>query len=435
MSSAERLSGDPAKGGARASVGARGPIGTLSLLAVGAFLLYWLTGLALEMRQALPNFGADTWFYEKLAEPDALGRIRTDYHLDRITRFHPTTVVLALAWMQVLSPLSQWFDPPQLLRAMSAATGVVGVWAAVSAFSAVMTRGYATLFGIIYALSLGVWYFASIEESKIVTATLSALYIAGYLSLRQRWSEPRAALLVAILLLACLNEIVAGFLVIIPVVDFLMQRRLDRARIRWIGAQVLAGVLALVILEVVLNRWLLAGSKPADEASHFAMMLAYMFRNEHGLASLYLFLSNWLFFNIAAPAAEAGYALPLWPQYKGYFGPSSMADYLASPATAGLAVLFGLMLAAALLPRYRAETYGAASGILLPLAAYTALRGLFFFVFNPAEAQLFSQSVSLVHLLIVGIPFAASSFPAKRALLAAFALLLFIVNGSFMFRL
>jgi hypothetical protein len=197
---------------------------------------------------------------------------------------------------------------------------------------------------------------------------------------------------------------------------------------------VLAGVLALVILEGVLNRWLLAGSKPAEEASHFAMMLSFMFRNEHGPASLYLFLSNWLFFNIAAPAAEAGYALPFWPQYKGYFGPS-LANYLASPAAAGLVVLFGLMLAAALLPRYRGKNDGAASGILLPLAAYTALRGLFFFVFNPAEAQLFSQSTALVHLLIIGLPFAASSFPAKRALLAAFAVLLFIVNGSFMFRL
>jgi hypothetical protein len=164
------------------------------------------------------------------------------------------------------------------------------------------------------------------------------------------------------------------------------------------------------------------------------MMLFYMFWNEHGPASLYLFLSNWLFFNIAAPTAEASYALPPWPHYNGYFEPS-LSNYLASPAAAGIVVLFGLMVAGAVLPRYRAKNYGAASGILLPLAAYTGLRGLFFFVFNPAEVQLFSQSTALVHLLIIGIPFAASAFPAKRALLAAFAVLLFIVNGSFMFRL
>jgi hypothetical protein len=406
----------------------------LSLVAVGAFALYWLSGVALEMRHALPYFGADTWYYVKLAEPNVLGRIPKDYFLDRITRFHPTTVALALAWMKLASPLAQWFDPPQLLRGMSAAVGVVGIWATFSAFAAVVSRGYAVLFAVLYALSLGVWYFASIEESKIVTATLSALYIAGYLHLRQSWSNRRAAVLVSVLLLACLNEIVAGFVVVIPLMDALMQRRLDPRQVRWIAAQVLAGVAALVILEGVLNRWLLAGSKPSEEASHFAMMLSYMFRNEHGLGSLYLFLSNWLFFNIAAPTSEAGYALPLWPQYKGYFAPS-LASYLASPATIALCVLFGLMLAAILLPRYRATSYGAASGVLVPLAAYTVLRGVFFFVFNPAEAQLFSQSTTLVHLLIIGIPFAASSFPAKPWVLGAFAALLFVVNGSFMFRL
>ena len=44
----------------------------LSLVAVGAFALYWLSGVALEMRHALPYFGADTWYYVKLAEPNVL---------------------------------------------------------------------------------------------------------------------------------------------------------------------------------------------------------------------------------------------------------------------------------------------------------------------------------------------------------------------------
>ena len=46
----------------------------------------------------------------------------------------------------------------------------------------------------IYAVSFGVWYFASIEESKIVTATLSALYIAIYLHLRDDWTMRGAVL-------------------------------------------------------------------------------------------------------------------------------------------------------------------------------------------------------------------------------------------------
>ena len=69
--------------------------------------------------------------------------------------------------------------------------------------------------------------------------------------------------------------------------------------------------------------------------------------------------------------------------------------------------------------------------ILLALLAYTLFRGLFFFVFLPSECLLYASSVTLAHLLIVAIPFAASSFPAKPALLAGLGGLLFIANGAF----
>jgi hypothetical protein len=39
--------------------------------------------------------------------------------------------------------------------------------------------------------------------------------------------------------------------------------------------------------------------------------------------------------------------------------------------------------------------------------------------------------VTLAHMLLIGIPFATSKFPAKGLLLAALALLLFTVNGAF----
>jgi hypothetical protein len=412
----------------------RGGVVVVSLVLLSIFLLYWVSAIALETRKALPYFGSDPWYYVRLAQPSVIERTPGDYFLDRIARFHPTTVALAVVWMKMVSPLFAWFDPAQLLRVMSAAMGVLGVWAAISAFGTVLSRRYAVLFGIVYALSLGIWYFASIEESKIVTATLSALYIAGYLHLRQRWSNVRAALLLAILLLACLNEIVSGFLVAIPLVDAFMQRRMDRRFARWMGAQVLVGSVSLAILEGVLGRWLLAGTKVLEEGSHFEMMIAYVLKMPHGVASLYLMLVNWLFFNIAAPTAKPDYAMPMWPLYKGHFEPS-LANYLASPATVALVVLFGVMIAACLLPRDRARSWGAATGILVPLAAYSALRGLFFFVFNPAEALLFSPAVTLAHMLIVGLPFATSRLPAKQVLLAAFAVLLFIANGRLIFAL
>jgi hypothetical protein len=404
----------------------------LSLIVACAFALYWATAIRLDAHKVAPYFGADTWFYVKLAQDDLIGRIAGDYHLDRVTRFHPTTVALAFVWMKVLSPLTAWINPPTLLQGLFAAVGAAGVWAAVSAFRAVVSRSYALLFGIVYALSLSVWYFASIEESKIVTATLSGFYIAVYLHLRQRRTDRGVALLTGIMLLGCLNEIVFAFLAIIPVVDTLRQRGWDWRAGRWIGWQVLAGVVAFVILEGVLNRWLLAGVKQADETSHFTMMISYMLASAHGLESIYLVLLNWLFFSVAAPTAKVTFALPAWPTYVGYFEPS-LANYLLSPATAALTLFFALMLAACLLPRYRARALGDTTGIILPLIAYTALRGFFFFVFNPGEIQLFASTAPLPHLLALAIPFAASRFPEKRMLLTAFAALLFVVNAGFIF--
>ena len=78
---------------------------------------------------------------------------------------------------------------------MFAAVGGVGVWAAMAVFAAVVPRRQAMVWGAIYATSLSIWYFSSIEELKVAAATLSALYIAAYLHLRKRWTLPGAALL------------------------------------------------------------------------------------------------------------------------------------------------------------------------------------------------------------------------------------------------
>ena len=78
------------------------------------------------------------------------------------------------------------------------------------------------------------------------------------------------------------------------------------------------------------------------------------------------------------------------------------------------------------------RNHGAADkGILLALLAYALLRSTFFFFFNSKECLLFSSSATLAHMLLLGIPFMASSFPAKGVLLLLFAMLLFLTNGAF----
>jgi hypothetical protein len=322
-----------------------------------------------------------------------------------------------------------WTTPENLLKAMFAAVGAVGVSAAMWAFSAVVPRRHVALWGIVYAASFGVWFFSSIEESKIVTATLTGLYVAIYLHLRQRWNLRGAVLLTAVLLLASLNEIVAGFLVVLPVADTVLQRGSHLRHIRWIVWHALVPPIALAFLELVVNGHIAAAGTDPEGASHLSMLKYYAAANKLNAWTVYYFLVNWLFFNLAAPTPYASHVFPNWPRNK-YFEPE-LTNYFSSPVSTALVVLFAVVLVAAVLPRYRTDGLRSYASLLWALLAYAALRGVFFFIVYPYESMLFSSGVTLPHLLLIAIPFAASSFPAKQWLLGAVALLLIIVNGTF----
>jgi hypothetical protein len=237
-------------------------------------------------------------------------------------------------------------------------------------------------------------------------------------------------LLTAILVLACLNEIVSCFLIVIPMVDTLVRRGWVLRRNWWIAAHALAGPIAFVILEGVINGPLVTAGTHPEGRSHLSMLVFYVSVNDFSAASLYAFVVNWLFFNLAAPTPDAAHAVAAWPDYKAYFEPA-LANYLSFPVSAGLAALFGVIIVACALPRDRAESPGNPAGILLALMAYTLIRGAFFFIFNPHEPLLFSSAVTLAHVLVISMLFIASSLPAKRMMLAAFAILLFLTNGGF----
>jgi hypothetical protein len=390
------------------------------LVPLAAFAVYWLSALLIEAANATILFGSDSPLYAWLVRGEMV---------DRVARFHPVTVVMELAWMKLLAPLTAWIAPQNLLKALFAAVGAVGAWAAMWAFAAVVPRRHVPLWGAIYAASFAVWFFSSIEESKIVTATLSTLYIAIYLHLRQRWTLRGTALLTAVLLLGCLNEIVAGFLVVIPVLDTLLQRGWSVRGLRWVAAHALTPLAALAFLELVVNGNLVAASTDPEGASHLSMLFYYAAANKLDAWTVHYFLANWLFYNLAAPTSYASHVFPHWPENK-YFDPD-LTNYLHSPVSAALVLLFGAMLLACVVLRGRAGSLRGSGSLLLALLAYAVLRGAFFFAVYPYESLLFSSSVTLAHLLLIAIPFAASRFPAKGGVLGAVALLLVVTNGTF----
>jgi hypothetical protein len=403
------------------------------LVALAAFGLYWLSSFLLVAREGTTHFGADTWFYTELAKGDIFAQLADDKYsqLDRVFRFHPITVVVAAGWMTIVEPLTSLISPLYLLRAMFALVGAVGVWAAQWAFAAVVPQRYVALLGAIYACSLSVWYFSSLEESKIVTATLIVLYLATYLHLRNNWTLRGAVLLTAILLVGCLNEIVIGFVVLVPVIDTLIRHGRHVRHYRWIACHALVGPVALGMLEFFMRGRLSPPGVHPEGANHLSMLAYYIATNDYGPTALYEFAVRWLFFSIAAPSLDASQFANPANRYGGDFEPA-LANYFSSPVSGALVVLFGTMLAASVLPRYRTSSLGDLTGIMLGLLVFAAMRGIFFLVLFPHEPILFSASVTLAHLLLIAIPFAASSFPWKRSVLAGGAALLFITNASFM---
>ena len=172
-----------------------------------------------------------------------------------------------------------------------------------------------------------------------------------------------------------------------------------------------------------------AGVHP-EGANHLSMLVYYISTNDYSPTALYASAVRWLFFSVAAPSPDARYFADPVTNYGGDFEPA-LANYFSSPVSGGLVVLFGTMLTTSLLPRYRASGLGDLTGVMLGLLAFALVRGILFLILFPREPVLFSPGVVLAHLLLIAIPFAASSFPWKRSVLAGIAALLFISNASF----
>jgi hypothetical protein len=403
-----------------ASASVVNPVAT-AILVAGSFALYWASSFSLEARGATTYFGADSWHFTELA---------SGHFNDRIVRLHPVTVGLALGWMKIFAPLTYWLAPVAILKAMFAFVGALGVWAAVHAFSAFMPRRHAILWGAVYASSMGIWYFSSIEESKIVSAAFATAYIALYAHLRENRTPRGMYVLTAVLFAACINEITAAFLVAIPAVDTLLKSRLEWRPLRWLFLHALAAPVALILLEVI-KRFAIVIAPNEEGNTFLEIFLYYASQTSYDLSTISAFLQRWLFFNLAAPEPEIHYA-DLATKYGGDFEPT-LVHYFGSPVSAALLAIFAVMAAAAFLLRNRDPQRVTLTAIMLGLLAYGLARLVFFFVFLPAECLLYSPSVSLAHLLLVAAPFAASRFPYKEWLTAALAAALIATNGIFMF--
>lgn len=397
----------------------------LRLLIVAGFCaLYWLTSDILPVLWKGSSFGADSnlYFGLSIGQPD-----------NHTLHYHVFTVALATAWMELFEPivaLGSALQPAEWLKGLFALVGALGLLAAFSAFSAAVGTRNAILWSLVYGLSFSIWYFASIPESKIINGTLSSAYIAAYIHFRNDWTQSRLLALTAIFAAACFNEIVAIFLVAVPIVDIVIRDGFALRNFRWVFLQALLAPAILGFADLGIGRAVTDGSSQVFEGNHFQLFLTYVALTDHSLSSLYGCVLQWFFFSLAAPTPYATGTAALWPQYYGYFE-ISFLNYFTHPAGVFFIAILGLISVCGILAS-RKKLPAASLGLVAGLFVYTLVRAFFFFLFDPDEALLYTPSVVLAHLVILAIPFAASSFRFKASAVTALAISVFILNLRFM---
>ena len=397
-------------------------------LIVAVFLLYWTTA-AIRMKAGIePDFGADTSLYMTLAH---------GISVDRIAQFHPVTGWVGLGGMAVMRLLAGAqidLNPQLYLASIFAAVGAIGVAAAMAAFSRLLEKPLNLLFTVLYAGSFSVWYFASMAESKIVTTSLVALYVIAYLRWREKPTLPNELVLGTVFAMACLNEITAAMLILIPACDMLFRRHEDYSglpgRISTLSHLMIVPLCWLVLeTRLLMPKTDLAAS--SDASDFWSLFINYFRLNSHDISSLGAFLLNWFPFALAAPADSADAEIALWPNYFGYF-PPTLGSYLETPAGIAFLGLAAITLIMAVNGGVRHLAHSPYKGLAIGFLAYSFARAVFFFVFNPSEAMLFAGGAMFANLALLALLLQGGRLYTP-AVVAALCTVTILDNAAFMF--
>ncbi len=393
------------------------------MIFLSAFVLYFSTSAILIANESTGYFGADSEVYLNLA----YGQIEPQAEL-----FHPFTILIAHGWMSIFAPLKSFMSPGEILAAMFAAIGAAGVAAAHAAFRGIAQRSLVLPATLVYALSLSVWYFSSIHETKIIDAAIASIYIAIYIHLRNNWSLKGAVWLTIVLIIGCMNAIVAAFLVTIPAIDTFLKHKYNIFKLKWVVLHALPAPLIFLALELFINYSVQTRGLEAEGNSHLDLLITFAKLGDHSLESFYGFILNWFIFSLAAPSQYANHTYQIWPDYEGYFYPA-ITTYFSHIAQALFIIAFAVILLLIIFSKKKISDNNNIHYLLIGLGLYSAERIVLFFIFIPSEALLYSSPTVLAHLIIIT---ALLSRCAVRMKLLAFhycAAMLAISNIRFIF--
>lgn len=394
-----------------------------ALIFLASFNLYWETQSIFDEYEKSSYFGADSIIYAKIAE----GVID-----QQVQFFHPLTAAISSLWLSITTPLQGLADVAELYGAMYAAIGALGVVAAAAAFHRLLPANPALICTLAYALSLSVWYFSSIHETKIIDGTIASVYIAVYLRLRENWSIWWFFLLTSIMIIGCFNSIVTAFLVLIPAIDVLLRNSFRIRELGWVFMHALPAPFILIILEFLIRSSVEPNNVKAEAENHFDLLVTFAKMGSHTVTSFFGFIQNWIVFSLAAPSADADHGYAIWEVTEGYFHPN-LHQYFSN-LSSGLFLLSLILIVLVGLNTVRLGRLAVGLWPLLAgLAAYSAARIVLFFIFLPSEALLYTSPIILAHLIIISTLYFQSTFRYKAQIYGFFVAMMAISNIRFMF--
>jgi len=313
---------------------------------------------------------------------------------------HPITAKLMEFYRGFISILLPITITPFVMKLLFSFFGAINVMIVHSICSMFFSRYRSVLVAVCYGFSLSVWYFSSVPESYVFSATLYSLYFWYFIKHCSDLRLIKVLILLGLLTLALLNDISSVYLLLLPFVYYNKKIITDKKIRSYFLLHVFFIFACCVVIKI--NEW------PVVE--FYSNM-----RNDFSVTSFIKDdfiepLLNLLFFSIGAPSHEVTYAPRMLPYYPGYFQPS-VWGYMSQIVTAIFFVFYsGLMIIA--LTRVQLIKH---NKFIIPFIIFLFARYLSIIFLNPGEAFLFTMLSTLPLLLVLFCLFDSAQFRYKGA--------------------
>ncbi len=380
-------------------------------LVIFVFLIYYATNLYSINSKELNDypFSSDVAMY-------AFG--------DGAPEGHRLTTLLLRTYRYLITSLFGLQETAARIKLPFALMGAANFVVAVAAFSHFFGgfRPRTILYGLCYAFSFMVWYFASVPESYALTTLLYSVYIYVFLRFGKERITLRTSITLTIVFLAALyNDLSVLLLLAVPAIYFGFRLATEPDIRRCVMLHMAAFAVYLVhnvaVDHFFFRYWLsLKINSPIDQGSG---LMGYVYN--HNISEL---ITAFFLHGVGAPSTDLPHATGRapFPYYKGFFDPS-LYNYFDDPTS-----LFFFAIFIWLVTFIRVSK---ATRVIVALAGFVAVRMAFVALYNPAEAILYPILSMLALMLILFYFLEVSTFKYKTALVALLLTSIVTTNAKF----